>query len=136
MPSTSVQTPDQTVTPTVQNRSACIRAGLYFTLAVVGLVGTWYYNLLYTGQDYLGDWFANPASSSAAVDIIVIVGVASVVFLLEGRRLGWPLPLLLLFIPLSIAVAVAFTLPLFLGLRELALARTRSAAAAPASVPY
>ena len=104
-------------------RSSRTAAGLYFVLALIGLVGTWYFNLQYEGGDYLGDWFANAASSSAAVDIITIVGVASVVYVREGRRLGWPLPLVLLFVPLSIIVAVAFALPLFLGLRELALGR-------------
>lgn len=95
----------------------------YLVLALVGLVGTWYFNLIYDGQNYLADWFVNPASSSAAVDIITIVGVASVVYVREGRWLGWRLPLVLLFIPLSVVVAVAFALPLFLGLRELALRR-------------
>ena len=103
-------------------RGAPIIAALYFALAVVGGVGTWYYNLIYTGGDYLGDWFANAASSSAAVDIIVVLVVASVFYVREGRRLGWRLPLVLLFIPLAAFVTVAFAFPLFLGLRELQLA--------------
>lgn len=106
-----------------------LAAGSYFLLAAVGGVGTWYYNLAYAasgdGGNYLGDWFANAASSSAAVDIIVVLVVVSVFYLREGRRLGWRLPLVLLFIPLSAAVAVAFAFPLFLGLRELALGRAR-----------
>ena len=108
-------------------RTARPAAGVYFFLAVLGGVGTWYYNLLYAsgggGGNYLGDWFANAASSSAAVDIIVVLFVTSVFYLREGRRLGWRLPLVLLFIPLSVVVAVAFAFPLFLGLRELSLAR-------------
>lgn len=99
-------------------------AGVYLVLAVVGLVGTWYFNLTYTGGDYLRDWFANPASSSAAVDVITVAVVASVLYLVEGRRLGWRTPVALLFIALSFLVAVAFALPLFLALRELALARS------------
>ena len=105
-------------------RGAPLIAGLYFALAVVGGVGTWYYNLIYTGGNYLGDWFANAASSSAAVDILVVLVVTSVFYVREGRRLGWRLPLVLLFIPLSALVAVAFAFPLFLGLRELQLARS------------
>ena len=31
-------------------------AALYFALAIVGGAGTWYYNLQYTGGDYLGAW--------------------------------------------------------------------------------
>lgn len=116
---------DQPATPSNRSTRSGSRgvAVAYFALALVGLVGTWYFNLSYDGQNYLADWFANPASSSAAVDIITIVGVASVVYVREGRRLGWRLPVILLFIPLSIIVAVAFALPLFLGLRELATAR-------------
>ena len=98
-------------------------AGVYLVLAVVGLVGTWYFNLTYRGGDYLGDWFANPASSSAAVDVITVAVVASVLYLVEGRRLGWRTPVALVFIALSFLVAVAFALPLFLALRELLLAR-------------
>jgi len=104
-------------------RAARLWATVYFVLAAVGLIGTWYYNLQYEGGNYLADWFANPASSSAAVDIIVIVFVASVLYLREGARLGWRWPLLVLLIPLSALVAVCFALPLFLGLRELRLAR-------------
>lgn len=106
-------------------RPARLIAAVYFALALIGLVGTWYYNFQFTGENYLAAWFANAASSSAAVDIIVIVVVASVFYLREGPRLGWRWPLLLLLIPLSVAVAVSFTLPLFLGLRELRLAQDR-----------
>ena len=106
-------------------RPARLIAGVYFALAVIGLVGTWYYNFQFTGDNYLAAWFANAASSSAAVDIIVIVVVASVFYLREGPRLGWRWPPLVLLIPLSVAVAVSFALPLFLGLRELRLARDR-----------
>ncbi len=111
--------------PESSPRPARLIASVYFALAIIGLVGTWYYNFQFTGENYLAAWFGNPASSSAAVDIIVIVLVASVFYLREGLRLGWRWPLLLLLIPLSVAVAVAFALPLFLGLRELRLAQNR-----------
>ena len=123
------QRPTRTGT-TPSARSARLAAAGYFFLAVVGGVGTWYYNLRYSGGNYLGDWFANAASSSAAIDIIVVLFVASVFYVREGRRLGWPLPLVLAFIPLSVVVAVAFAFPLFLGLRELSSAR-RSTSADP-----
>ncbi len=112
-------------------RRARVLAGVYFALALVGLVLTWYFNLTYTGGDYLGDWFANAASSSAAVDLLVIVAVAIVLYLTEGRRIGWPWWWLVLLIPLSIVVAVSFALPLFLGVRELHLARRNRPATAP-----
>ena len=116
-------------------RRARVVAAAYFALALVGLVLTWYFNLTYTGGNYLGDWFANAASSSAAVDLLVIVAVAIVLYLTEGRRLGWPWWWLALLIPLSIVVAVSFALPLFLGLRELHLARQNRLPAGPGHGP-
>ncbi len=97
---------------------------LYLVLAVAGLVGTWYFNLQFTGgsdgQGYLQAWFANSASSSAAVDVIVTALVACVFYAVEGARLRmrWTLAL----IPLTFVVALAFTFPLFLALREWRLA--------------
>jgi hypothetical protein len=92
----------------------------YFGLSLIGLIGTWYFNLLFIRSDsnlsYLEAWFVNPASSSAAIDIIVIAIMASVFMLVEGWRLhivwSWVL------VPLSFMVAVAFTFPFFLGVRE------------------
>lgn len=93
---------------------------VYLILAVAGLVGTWYFNLQFgsTGQEqnYLQAWFANPASSSAAVDIIVTAVAACVFFVVEGRRTGmkWAWAL----VPATFLLALAFTFPLFLALRE------------------
>ncbi|MDQ0736564.1 DUF2834 domain-containing protein [Arthrobacter agilis] len=96
----------------------------YAVLSVAGLLGTWYFNLTYSGTDgtYVEAWFANPASSSAAVDVIVTALVACIFYGVEGRRLGWRLRWLL-FIPLTFVIALAFALPLFLMLRELQLAQ-------------
>jgi hypothetical protein len=52
--------------------------GLYATGSIVGLVGTWFYNLRFEGDSYLGSWFANDAAASAAVDLIVVAAVASI----------------------------------------------------------
>jgi len=92
---------------------------LYTVLAVIGAVGTWFFNLrsMTAGEDYLGGWFANAASSSAAVDVIVVAVVACLFIVLEGRRLGMSRWVWLL-VPLSFAVAIAFTFPLFLAWRE------------------
>ncbi len=97
----------------------------YLVLAAAGAAGTWYFNLRYDGADYLGAWFANPASSSAAVDVIVTAVVACLFYVREGLRLRlrWTLVL----VPLTFAVALAFTLPLFLAVRERRLAGTRAA---------
>lgn len=106
---------------------------IYAVLAVVGLVGTWYFNLTFVGGDggesYLAAWFANPASSSAAVDVIVAAVAACVFFVREGARLHWRWSLAL--IPLTFLVALAFTFPLFLFLRERHLSAARTGVRAP-----
>ncbi|WP_433800594.1 DUF2834 domain-containing protein [Actinomycetospora sp. CA-084318] len=92
----------------------------YLVLAVVGLVGTWWFNVasFAAGEDYLAGWFANAASSSAAVDILV-AGLAACVFMVvKGRCLGWPTWSLVLLVVGSAAIAVAFVFPLFLFLRD------------------
>ncbi len=100
----------------------------FFLLSAAGLIGTWGFNLAFIGSSgengagYLASWFANDASSSAAVDLIVMAVAACLVMLVEGARLGWSRWVWVL-VPLSFAIAVAFTFPLFLGLRELALRR-------------
>lgn len=103
---------------------------VYLLLAVLGLIGTWYFNFEFFAQDselsYLEAWFANPASSSAAVDIIVVAVMGSVFMAVEGwrMRMWWSW----LLIPLSFAIALAFTFPLFLALREMRLARAERVA--------
>lgn len=115
----------QTTTPaTTTRRNALVT--VYLLLALVGLVGTWYFNLSYSAgpgePNYVQAWFANAASSSAAVDVIVTALAACVFFVVEGRRIGlrWAWVL----VPLTFAVALAATFPLFLALRERRLAVT------------
>lgn len=110
-------------------RRSRILAGVYFLLAIAGLVGTWYFNIKFSrsGSDlgYVEAWFVNAASSSAAIDVIVTALAANVFFLREGLRLGWG-KWVWLTIPLTYLVALAFVFPLFLGLRELRLGRGES----------
>jgi len=117
------------VTPTrdpVRTARRTPLVAVYLLLALAGLVGTWYFNLTYRpgpdGPGYLEAWFANPASSSAAVDVIVTALAACVFFVTEGRRVGlrWAWVL----VPLTFVVALAATFPLFLALRERRLAAT------------
>lgn len=106
----------------------------YGLCAGVGLVGTWYFNLTYSGAvPYLTAWFANSASSSAAVDLLVAFAAGAVFMLVEGRRLGMRLPWL--YPVFAVLLAFAFTFPLFLLMRERALERPRRSRAecAPAS---
>ena len=112
-------------------RPTHLRQAVYGVLAVVGLVGTWYFNLTYTGPpSYLSAWFANAASSSAAVDLLVAFAAGSLFMIVEGRRLGMRLPWL--YPVFGVVLAFAFTFPLFLLMRERVLDR---AAALPTTVP-
>lgn len=105
-------------------RSWTPRAIVYLVLALVGLVGTWSWNIVAITRQ--SEWFAEWASNGAAtqslqVDLIVVAVAASIVIIVEGRRVGlrhaWVL------VPLSALTAIAFTFPLFLALRERALTR-------------
>lgn len=91
----------------------------WFALSVVGLVGTWTFNLQAIGQlrDFIGDWVGSgPAVSSLAVDLLVVTIAGSILIIVESRRLGmrfgW------LYVVLSAITAFAFTFPLFLAMRE------------------
>ncbi|NQX25735.1 DUF2834 domain-containing protein [Microbacteriaceae bacterium VKM Ac-2854] len=112
---------------------------LYLALAVVGLVGTWYFNIVYIASpadpasgngNYIASWFVNAGSSSAAVDVGVTALAANVFFVVEGRRLGWGWKAWL-FLPLTFLVALAFAAPLFLAVREIALGRNTTSAETP-----
>jgi Terpene cyclase DEP1 len=70
----------------------------------------------------VADWFANDASSSVAVDLIVVAVVASVFMVTESRRVGIRLPVALTFVVGGFLVAMACAFPLFLLLRERRLA--------------
>ena len=117
-------------------RATDLRQIVYGVLAVVGLVGTWYFNLTYDGSDaggvsYLAAWFANAASSSAAVDLLVAFAAGSIFMITEGRRLGMRAPWL--YVVFGAVLAFAFTFPLFLLLRERALNARASSASGEAS---
>lgn len=91
----------------------------YLSLAVVGLVATWYFNVLAVIQlrDFLGDLVSSgPAVSSITVDLLVVAVAGSVFLIVEARRLGmrfgW------LYVVGSALTAFAFTFPLFLAMRE------------------
>jgi hypothetical protein len=94
---------------------------IYLLGSIVGVVATWYYNLRFEGDSYLGSWFANDAAASAAVDVIIVAFIATIWMFVESRRIGlrgaW---LHALVVP---TIAIAFSFPLFLARREYHLAR-------------
>ena len=101
------------------------RQVIYAVLAVTGLVLTQYFNVTYAGPPgYLQAWFANAASSSAAVDLIVVALAAALFMIVEGRRLGMRVPWL--YAVGGAVLAIAFTFPLFLLVRERTLSSQRS----------
>lgn len=92
---------------------------IYVLLSAVGLVGTWFFNRLSrtSDQGYLAGWFANDASPTAAVDLIVTAVVACLFIVIEGHRTELSQAVWFL-VPLSFSVAVAWTFPLLLAWRE------------------
>ena len=86
-------------------------------LAVIGLVTTAYFNRqpLPAGTNYLEGWFANNASTSAALDLIVVFVAASIFMVADARRsrIRWPW----LYVVFAIPLAIAFTFPLYLAIR-------------------
>lgn len=115
-----------TAEPGAGRRRSPVLAIVWFALAAAGLVGTWVFNIAFVvdpgGIGYLEGWFANAASISASIDLLVVAAAAAIFMLVEGARLGWARWVWLLVV-LSGVTAIACTFPLFLGLRELALRR-------------
>jgi hypothetical protein len=91
----------------------------YLAIALIGLVGTAYFNVRSTlepGDTFVAAWFANPSVSSLSWDLLATASAASIFIVLEGRRVGvrwyW------LYVIASFVTAVGFTFPLFLAMRE------------------
>ena len=101
-------------------------AVVWFVLAGVGLVGTLWFNVAFVldsgGADYFGAWFANAATASASIDLLVVAAAGAIFMIVEGARLGWAKRVWVL-VALSAVTAIAFTFPLFLGMRAVALSR-------------
>ncbi len=95
------------------------RAIVFLVLAILGLVGTWTYNIIAIVEqnDFFGDWFGSgPAVSSLTMDLLIMAVAACVLIVIEGRRLG--MKHLWAYIVFSGLTAIAFTFPLFLANRE------------------
>jgi hypothetical protein len=98
-------------------------AVIWLVLAILGLIGTWTFNVLAIigRNDVIGDWVGSgPAVSSLTIDLLIVAVAGSVFIVVEARRLGmrhaW------LYIAGAAVTAFAFTFPLFLHHRERLLA--------------
>lgn len=108
-----------------------VRQVCYAVAALGGGVVTWFFNLRYDGSvGYLAAWFANDASSSAAVDLLVVAAALTVFVFAESRRLGMRRLVPILFLVTGLLVAMAFAVPAFLLYRERRLTRATAAATA------
>ena len=95
---------------------------LYFVLAAIGLVATWYFNLQYFANGgsvapgaFFGSAFANALTTAITVDVYWSALVFSVWAVLEHRRKAAPSPWW--FIAACFTLGLAFAFPLYLGWR-------------------
>lgn len=100
---------------TAERRAAPLEL-LYAVLAVVGLVAVLVPAVAVGGDDFLGAVFADPATTTVTLDLLVL-GIGVVVFVVvEAFRLGMRRPWL--WAVLAVPLPGAFLVPLFLVLRE------------------
>lgn len=96
---------------------------IYLTLAILGLVVPWYYNVQFFGNadllDFVNESSANLAAKSVSLDLFIATVTGSTLMYLESKRVG--VKFVWLYILLGWLVAFAFAFPLFLFMRETAL---------------
>ncbi len=97
-------------------------AALYYVLAIVGLLATWYFNLQYfigggsiAPGPFFASAFANPLTTAITVDIYWAALVFSVWTVSERGHPGAPRPWL--YVVLCFGVGLAFAFPLYLARR-------------------
>lgn len=101
-------------------------SSLYYLLAVIGLLATWYYNGQYIlnggglgPNEFFGAAFANSLTSAITIDIYLSALVFSVWVVSDAQRLSikrsW------LYVALCFCVGLAISLPLYLASREKAI---------------
>jgi ABC-type Fe3+-siderophore transport system permease subunit len=104
---------------------------VYAVLAVAGAVLPWYFNLQLASSgglglsSFLAGVFANPASSSIGVDILVGATAFNVWMVTEARRLR--MKHVWVYLVLTFLVAFACACPLFLLMRERKLREQKAA---------
>ena len=102
---------------------------VYLTLAILGLVMTWYYNLQFMADsggrldivEFVAAGATNAAAKSLSWDLFIacIAGLTWIYF--ESKRMG--LKFFWVYIILAFGVAFAFAFPLFLFVRQARLER-------------
>lgn len=99
------------------------REYLYFSLAVVGLILTWYFNLRFfaEGGSLAADSFfpsalANPLTTAITLDVYWSALVFSIWAVLRRAEPAVPRPWV--YVALCFAVGLAFALPLYLARSE------------------
>ena len=99
--------------------------GVLGFMALFALYGTWSQNIAYVGDPSFGkfvlDTKVTPAGRSLGVDIAVTFYAASVLMVLEARKLG--VRFVWAYILLGLLIAISVTFPLFLIAREMRLAK-------------
>ncbi|MBK8254303.1 MAG: DUF2834 domain-containing protein [Polyangiaceae bacterium] len=102
---------------------------VYAVLAVIGAVGPWYFNVQWMALgntslfSFLSGVFANPASSSIGVDIVVGATAVNLWMVHEAKRIG--MKHVWVYIVVTFFVAFACAAPLFMLMRERHLRATR-----------
>jgi hypothetical protein len=101
------------------------RQAVYLALAVVALVGCWYFNIQWLNGDFthtvkgfVEASFANSASSSISWDVTLIAVSCAVFVAVEGRRLDMPVWWRVVCIIGFVVIAVSVFFPIFLATRE------------------
>lgn len=107
----------------MQHRAAV----MYYVLAAIGLLATWYFNIQFflNGGSvapgvFFASAFANALTTAITVDVYWAALVFSVWAVLERRAPGSPSPWL--YIALCFGAGLAFAFPLYLGRRAQMLA--------------
>ena len=96
---------------------------VYYALAVVGFMATWYYNGQYILQggglgpnEFFGAAFANPLTTAITLDVYLAALVFSIWVVSDAKRsqVKWPW----LYVVLCFAAGLAIAYPLYLARRE------------------
>ena len=106
-------------------------APLYYALAVVGFIATWYYNWQYIANggglgpsEFFGAAFANVLTTAITIDVYCAALVFSVWVFSDSRRLSVKWPWLYVFLCFFVGLAISF--PLYLASRERALCGSKT----------